>query len=429
MTEPVERFVPTGPKWDAARKVATQLENAGYRAYFVGGCLRDGLLGRPIRDIDIATDAKPEAVLSLFPKAVPTGVQHGTVTVIVDGQSFEVTTFRQETGYRQHRWPQVTFVDDLHADLSRRDFTVNAMALGLDGRWYDPFDGLADLRRGQLRAVGDPNQRFTEDALRMLRTVRFAAQLNFQIEPLTWAAIVEHASLLAAISMERIQQELHRIMLSDRPDVGMRLLQESGLKKFIEPLAVIADWSSEQFRWLRTVSVPASRWALLFLYPPPDREALPQTIQETEKRLRQLKYDRKLITTVKTLLRLYGALEERNSWQRLFLDEQDEDVYEAIRLYAAVHQWPENQLSAWLDAATRAAEKLVIRHPKQMAIDGYDLQKAVGRPPGPWTGRLLRQLFEEVAFGQLPNESSSLLNRAVALVRSDGSHGQGGGQM
>lgn len=412
----MESTVPAGQKWDVARRITHRLQEAGYEAYFVGGCLRDYLLGRPIHDIDIATNARPENVLALFPKAFPTGLQHGTVTVVVDGHAFEVTTFRHESGYRQHRWPQVTYIDDLHTDLARRDFTINAMALSPDGRWHDPFGGQHDLRRRLIRAVGQAEQRFAEDALRMLRAIRFAAQLDFDIEPNTWAAIRQQAPLLAHISMERIQQELHRTLQSDHPDRGMQLLQESGLKQHIRPLAAFAHWPSETFRALLGVRTLASRWAVLFLSPPPERADVPRCIKQAETVLRQMKCSRQLIAEVKTMLQLFKALQEREL-PLLLLDYRDEDVEEAIRLYGAVHQWPDEQRQAWLNEAAAAAKQLRIRSPKQMVVDGHDVLHALGVAPGPWMKPLLQRLFEEVALGLLDNDKSAILSRAITLYR------------
>ena len=173
----------------------------GFAAYLVGGCVRDGLLGKMPHDWDICTAALPEQTLLLFPDAITTGLRHGTVTVRSGGISVEVTTFRSEGAYSDHRHPDsVWFVSDLTADLARRDFTVNAMALSASGVLQDPFGGRGDLSAGMLRAVGDPERRFQEDALRMLRAVRFSAQLGFRIEQETETAIRMCAPLTEALA-------------------------------------------------------------------------------------------------------------------------------------------------------------------------------------------------------------------------------------
>jgi tRNA nucleotidyltransferase (CCA-adding enzyme) len=159
--------------WEDGLAIVRALENAGYRAYLVGGCVRDRWLGRPLNDIDIATSAKPEAVMELFGRTLPTGLQHGTVTVMEGGRPFEVTTFRRESGYSDGRRPdEVAFVDDLNEDLARRDFTFNAMAFSSEGELIDPYGGQDALRAGVVDCVGDAAERFGEDALRMVRAIR-----------------------------------------------------------------------------------------------------------------------------------------------------------------------------------------------------------------------------------------------------------------
>ena len=195
------------------------LRGAGFAAHPVGGCVRDLLLGRTPGDFDLCTSARPEQTMALFPRTVPTGLKHGTVTVLTADGPVEVTTFRREGGYADGRHPDgVAFDVGLREDLARRDFTVNAMALGPAGEVIDPFGGQADLKAGVLRCVGDPDTRFAEDALRMLRALRFAAQLGFSIEPATLAAIGRNARRAALVSGERIKVELEKTLLSPRPE-------------------------------------------------------------------------------------------------------------------------------------------------------------------------------------------------------------------
>lgn len=205
------------PDW--VRACCTALEEAGYEAYPVGGCVRDTLLGRMPGDWDVATSALPEAVQALFPHTVPTGLAHGTVTVVLDGIPLEVTTFRREGPYSDGRHPDgVTFGASLEEDLARRDFTVNAMALAPDGSIVDPFGGRKDLRGKLIRCVGDPDRRFTEDGLRLLRAVRFAAQLGFALAEATAEALARNAACLDRVSGERVKGELEKILLSPRPE-------------------------------------------------------------------------------------------------------------------------------------------------------------------------------------------------------------------
>lgn len=208
------------------RVCCAALWEAGYEACPVGGCIRDTLLGRPPGDWDVASSALPETVVSLFPRTVPTGLRHGTVTVLLGDMSLEVTAFRREGDYADGRHPDaVSFGVGLREDLARRDFTVNAMALRRDGTLADPFGGQADLDAGLIRCVGNPDRRFQEDALRLLRAVRFAAQLDFTLENGTAAALHRNAGRLDLVSGERVKAELEKILLSPRPELAGELLR------------------------------------------------------------------------------------------------------------------------------------------------------------------------------------------------------------
>ncbi len=193
----------------AVFRLLRRMESAGFEAYAVGGCVRDSVLGKLPNDWDICTSARPEQTAALFSHTVLTGAKYGTVTVIEDGEAYEITTFRSESGYKDHRHPEkIEFLSSLEGDLARRDFSINAMAANANGEVIDLFDGLHDLRHGFIRCVGEPNDRFTEDALRILRALRFAARLDFPIEPRTAAAIHALAPTLKNVANERVAKEL-----------------------------------------------------------------------------------------------------------------------------------------------------------------------------------------------------------------------------
>ena len=205
------------------------LENAGYEAYVVGGCVRDSILGRKPDDWDVTTSAKPEQVKELFHRTVDTGLQHGTVTVLMEKEGYEVTTYRVDGEYEDGRHPkEVTFTASLEEDLKRRDFTINAMAYNPSGGLVDLFGGLEDIDRKIIRCVGDPLERFTEDALRIMRAVRFSAQLGFSIEEETRKALKVLAPNLKHVSAERIQVELVKLLMSPHPDY-LRTAYEAGI--------------------------------------------------------------------------------------------------------------------------------------------------------------------------------------------------------
>ena len=218
----------------AVRQVLTALQARGHLAYLVGGCVRDMLLGVTPHDWDICTSALPEEVLAIFPHAEPTGLKHGTVTVWEHKRAVEVTTFRTEGSYSDHRHPDaVRFVGDLRTDLSRRDFTMNAIALPPDGLIADPFGGVDDIRNRLIRCVGEPERRFEEDALRMFRAIRFAAKLDFAIEAETLAAIYKFAPLAAALAVERVRDEVEKLLLSFHPELLGTLLSAGLLDRYL----------------------------------------------------------------------------------------------------------------------------------------------------------------------------------------------------
>ncbi len=218
-----------------AERILRALRDSGYEAYIVGGCVRDSLLGKTPADWDITTSARPEQVKEVFKKTVDTGIKHGTVTVLINDGKYEVTTFRTDGVYTDHRHPdEVTFSSDLEEDLKRRDFTVNAMAYSAETGVVDLFGGMDDMEKKIIRAVGDPESRFGEDALRMMRAVRFSAQLGYDIDPGTAEAVKKLAPTLSAVSGERIRDELEKLLVSEDPG-RMRTLCELGLTAVFLP--------------------------------------------------------------------------------------------------------------------------------------------------------------------------------------------------
>ena len=218
------------PLFLEALPVMQQLVDAGYEAYFVGGSVRDMLLHKPISDVDIATSATPQEVKDIFPHTVDVGIEHGTVMVIYHKEGYEVTTFRTEEGYEDFRHPdKVTFVRSLEEDLKRRDFTINALAIGIDDQLMDFFDGIGDLERQCIRCVGDAKERFNEDALRMFRAVRFVGQLGFQIEEKTKNAISLLKMNLSKVAVERMKVEFEKMIQSSFRKEALQLFVETGL--------------------------------------------------------------------------------------------------------------------------------------------------------------------------------------------------------
>lgn len=240
-------------------EICSLLRESGFSAYPVGGCVRDLLLGRTPQDWDVTTSAQPQDVLSLFPHTVPTGIKHGTVTVLIGNKPVEVTSFRRDGDYSDGRRPDsVSFDADLTTDLSRRDFTINAMAWGPGGEIIDPFGGRIDLRAGLIRCVGEPEQRFAEDALRMLRAIRFSAQLGFAVEARTAQSLRRNAGRTGRLSAERVCAEVQKVLLSSWPERGERLFTW-GLLESYAPGRPAPDLTTLH----RVARAPLERWSAL----------------------------------------------------------------------------------------------------------------------------------------------------------------------
>ncbi|MGP1577339.1 MAG: CCA tRNA nucleotidyltransferase [Treponema sp.] len=219
------------------KEISRHFHHAGFSVYLVGGAVRDYILKKEAHDWDIATNAQPAAVMKLFKRTIPTGIAHGTVTIIYKGAHIECTTFRTEAGYADGRHPtEITYAATIEDDLSRRDFTMNALALSLpEGHIIDPFHGIQDIKTGIIRTVGNPLDRFSEDGLRPMRAIRFSAQLGFAIEPLTRAAIPQTLHITEKISIERFREEFSKMVCAAQPDKGLRLLEHTGLLQLFLP--------------------------------------------------------------------------------------------------------------------------------------------------------------------------------------------------
>jgi tRNA nucleotidyltransferase (CCA-adding enzyme) len=245
----LDRIDPASVPGDVA-DLCERLRSSGKRAWVVGGCVRDLLLGRAANDWDVATDARPDELVRIFPRAIPTGIEHGTVTVVRGARHYEVTTLRGEGTYSDGRRPDwVEFVDDITADLARRDFTINAIALDpVDGKLIDPFDGRGDLARGVLRAVGDPKERFAEDGLRVLRAARFVATLEFALDPATEAAIEPTLGTYRKVAAERVRDEWIKAMKARAPSRAFDVMRRTGILQVTCP-ELLTGVGMEQNKW------------------------------------------------------------------------------------------------------------------------------------------------------------------------------------
>lgn len=415
------------------KEVLRVLGQAGYEAYFVGGCVRDKALGRTLKDIDIATSALPDDVMRLFPRNAPTGLAHGTVTVIKEHHTFEVTTFRKESEYEQFRRPkEVEFISDLNEDLRRRDFTINAMALDEYGKRYDPFGGSADLDAGVVRCVGNPMERFHEDALRMLRAIRFACEYGFSLEESTWEALVRHSPLLRHVAMERVGAELDKMIEGRSPDRAVKLLAESGLTRhFKQPVDwPLAKWDDvpEPVAGVKLTGVtgPELRWTALFVL-------LDMSSGQAREAMKQLKFSGKKSSAIVKLLQM-------DEWMRQHRNVIDaENAPESFEAFAGgCVAYGKPVAAEWLKLALWQTEALYDRNWRQvlelgpewieripadrvtdLAVNGTELAAELDKPAGPWLGKLLQELLEETAKLNIRNERDALMHEAKNRVKRE----------
>ena len=396
------------------------LHAAGYAAYAVGGCVRDSLLGRTAHDWDLCTSALPQQVMELFgaEQCIPTGLQHGTVTIKYGGRLYETTTFRTEGSYTDGRHPDaVQFVPDVREDLARRDFTINAMAYNEAEGLVDPFGGQKDLQDGLLRAVGEPQQRFTEDALRILRLYRFAARFGFALDAATARAARQLAPHLDCISAERIQEELAKLLAAPQPGA------------YLEPAVlavVLPELTPESLTAAKPVldACPAGeknlpvRWAALL-------GALGET--DTRRVLKRLRCSNACIEETAILVRETageGVSEEKASAHpgdihiRQLLGRYGLCTVERLCALCAALQ-PQNAPACAL-AAQRARQLEadgVCCRVSQLAVNGRDLM-AAGIPAGPALRRVLEALLDGVIRAEYPNEKPALLAAAQKIIAS-----------
>jgi tRNA nucleotidyltransferase (CCA-adding enzyme) len=447
-----ESLLPRIP--DEVRAICKQLKARGHEAYVVGGCVRDLLLGKEASDWDVTTDAKPEEVRKIFPRVVPTGIQHGTVTVLMHGKPFEVTTFRGEGAYSDGRRPDtVEFVRDITHDLARRDFTVNAIALDPDdGRIIDPYEGQKDIQRRVIRAVGTPLERFREDGLRVLRAARFTATLDFELDPETERAIAPSLDVFKKVSQERVRDEWIKAMKAKKPSRAFDVMRTTNILGVTCP-ELLEGVGMEQNKWhahdvwrhgmecldgcpgdpilriaamLHDVGKPRSRafsdktndWTFY------DHERIGAEIADPIcQRLRFSNDERERIVhlvrnhlfhytsewndaTVRRFIRRIGKerLEDLFTLNEADVRAKGRDCTPDLAALAALREH--------VARVVAAGDALGVR---DLAIGGRDLMNELGLAPGPAIGRILAALLEEVLVDPAKNTREVLLALAKAM--------------
>ncbi|WEK55728.1 MAG: CCA tRNA nucleotidyltransferase [Candidatus Cohnella colombiensis] len=396
--------------WNAGLHVVGELVNDGHEAYLVGGCVRDRMLGRPLHDIDITTSALPEQVMKLFSRTIPTGLQHGTVTVLEGGLVFEVTTFRQEFGYSDARRPdEVAFVLDVREDLARRDFTFNAMAVGLDHEVIDPFGGRNDLQARIVRCVGHANERFSEDALRILRAIRFGAELGFELAAEVWEGITLQRQRLSQVAMERVGTEWDKMMSGANPELAYHWLQQSGLLAHLKeqlPQQLVDYQMSDRAITHKITSIVDVdlRWAALLT-------SAGLSVEQSLQFGRSLRFSSRRGQRIASVVGFSQMLQfDANHERCTFAREHWIDAVLAYGISTAedwhkIYRTETSTEYEWLAS-------IPITVVSQLAIKGNELSKQLNKPPGPWIAQILQHLLAEVAHGRLANERDALLRIA-----------------
>jgi putative nucleotidyltransferase with HDIG domain len=436
----------------AVLEVAHIFRNHDKEVYLVGGAVRDLVRGKPAKDWDLATNAKPEEVQAMFRRVIPTGIKHGTVTILYKGLSIETTTFRTEGSYSDGRRPDtISFTNTIEEDLSRRDFTMNALALELpDQRLVDPYQGQKDIKDRIIRCVGDATARFSEDGLRPLRAIRFAAQLQFTIEPQTLEAIPSALPITARVAMERVRDEIDKILASERPSTAFRLMERTGLLSLLLPelqacrgveqkgfhqfdvfdhLLLSCDAAPKEKLQVRLAALfhdigkPAVRaqdelgiWT--FYRHEEVSEKMARSI------MLRLKYPNAIIDQVCHLIAVH-MFHYEDSWTdaavRRFIVRVGEAALEDLLDLRRSDTWgttgrepPADLNGPLLDRVKSVLAKDKALSIKELAVNGEDLAR-LGIPRGPVMGKILQELFDTVLDDPEQNTKETLSHIAERL--------------
>lgn len=378
--------------------ILEKIEKAGYEAYFVGGSVRDYLLGKDIDDVDIATSALPEEVKAIFPKTVDVGIEHGTILVLYKGTAYEVTTFRTDGEYKDFRHPErVTFIRSLHEDLKRRDFTMNAIAMDKTGKIIDPFNGKQDLTDKRIRTVGKAEERFQEDALRIMRGVRFVSQLGFEMEEATYRALEEYAPLLSHIAVERIYAEFSKLLEGEFLSKALTLLVDARIHHYLPELAEYEKEIKKVAELCEATRLGEEElWALLLYLCNPKND---------EKFLRAWKMPVKKIREIRDI-KAAVLRREKEDWSEEMLYRTGLKIaIQAEKVYRTLKRIPFSGFPQKLEALY---ESLAIHNRKELAITGYDLMQWYNKKSGPWIKEMLENIERAVLNREVENDKDRI---------------------
>lgn len=378
-----------------AMPVLQTLEDAGFEAYFVGGSVRDVLLHRHVHDVDITTSAYPEEVKELFDKSIDTGIKHGTVTVLYGGESYEITTFRTESGYQDFRRPDhVTFVQNLDEDLKRRDFTINALAMDMHGDIVDLFNGIEDLKHHIIRAVGNPEKRFHEDALRMMRAVRFMSQLEFKLEEKTEQAIKDNHELLKKISVERIREEFVKMGLGPFSRQAFQIFLDTQLSEDVPDFAGKKDLLQVYPQLKFSPTMETSLWAVIIIL-------LKVPNENIGKFMRDWKNSNAMTEKVEQIIKMFDLIADHVPTDYELFEAGEDIIINTIDVADILGQPVSSE------ALVDRYLALPIKTPSELAVDGRFLIKR-GMRPGAQLGRTLNQIRKKVVACEIENSEEAI---------------------
>lgn len=406
---------------EGALRIAQRLSESGHGAWVVGGCVRDLLRGVPVSDWDLATSARPEVVQKLFRRTIPTGLQHGTVTVLEEGVGYEVTTLRGEGAYSDGRRPDsVAFVGTIEEDLGRRDFTVNAIAFDpLSLAVIDPWGGVADLEARVLRAVRDPMERFAEDGLRVLRAARFVATLNMTLDPATEAAIAPNLAVFSRVSRERVRDEWEKAFTkAERPSLAFAVMRRTGMLGWSAPPLHALDEPTFERALRRIDRAPKGflpRLAALCLELT-DEAALDAWLLELRASTRDREDVVHLVREVRRVPPPDAPDLVLRAWMRAVGRSSLRRVLDLLRVDAETRGRAPDELDALTARVDREAASTLPLALSELALTGKDLLSELGLSPGRHIGEILKQLYEHTASAPEDNRRDELLRRARALV-------------
>ncbi|MCH1624721.1 CCA tRNA nucleotidyltransferase [Fredinandcohnia quinoae] len=384
------------------KRIIQTLQTNGYEAYFVGGAVRDFLLKREIGDIDIATSASPSETMLLFPKTIDVGAAHGTVIVLFEGEQFEVTTFRTEENYVDFRRPKdVAFVKSLREDLKRRDFTMNAIAMNVDGEFIDPYEGRKAIESKVIQSVGNPYERFNEDALRMMRAIRFVAQLSFKLDDKTQEAISNQANLLSKISIERVTVEFEKMLRGENCQEACGILLETSLYQYLPGLIDKEELLTSFVKYNWTILKDRVEYWTLICYL--------LKIEDCNLFLRKWKLPSKIINSVVKNVSSLKKIDEVGWTKRLLYENDYESISQVERIRKILGFVNDLNYQPLVEY-----DKLPIKSRTDLAINGQVLTSMYDKKPGKW----ISELLEKVENAILDHETENNIQMVKEWLRS-----------